>query len=98
MIMLKKLIELLLPTNMTRPSPPSTNRSHSCCCKCSTSGKNRTQLDDRDGQGGTLCPFDSLASLFNYPTNVYANTCIIPDRANESGCYIPEAGMEMVAR
>jgi hypothetical protein len=60
--------------------------------------KNRTQLDDRDGQGGTVCPFDSLASLFNDPTNVYANACIIPDRANESGCYIPEAGMEMVAR
>jgi hypothetical protein len=61
-------------------------------------GKNRTQLDDRDGQGGTACPFDSLASLFNDPTNIFANTCIIPDRANESGCYIPEAGMEMVAR
>jgi hypothetical protein len=30
--------------------------------------KNRTQLDDCDGQGGTVCSFDSLASLFNDPT------------------------------
>ena len=60
--------------------------------------KNRTQLDDRDGQGGTVCPFDSLASLYNDPTNIYANACIVPNRTDESGCYIPEAGMEMVAR
>ncbi len=60
--------------------------------------KNQTQLDDCDGQGGTVCPFDSLASLFNDPNNIYANTCIISDRTNESGSYIPEAGMEMVAR
>jgi hypothetical protein len=28
------------------------------------SEKNGMQLDDHDGQGGTACPFDSLASLF----------------------------------
>ncbi len=54
--------------------------------------KNRMQLVDHDGQGGT-CPFDSLASLFNDPTNKYKNACIIPDRTDESGCYIPEPGM-----
>ena len=43
--------------------------------------KNWTQLDDRDGQGGTVCPFDSLASLFNNPTNLHDN----------------ESGMEIVA-
>ncbi len=36
--------------------------------------KSRVQLDDRDGQGGYVCPFDSLASLFNDPTNVYENS------------------------
>jgi hypothetical protein len=61
-------------------------------------GKSRTQVDDHDGQGGTVCPFDSLAGLFNDPTNIYANTCIIPNRTDESCCYIPEADMKMVAR
>jgi hypothetical protein len=60
--------------------------------------KIRTQLGDCDGQGGNVCPFDSLASLFNDPTDNYKNACIIPDRTDESGCYVPEPGMEMVAR
>jgi hypothetical protein len=60
--------------------------------------KNRTQLDDHDGQGGTVCPFDSLASLFNDPTNLYDNACIVPNQTDESGRYVPESGMEMVAR
>jgi hypothetical protein len=36
------------------------------------------QLDDNDGQGGTVCPFNSLASLFNDPTNLYDNIYIVP--------------------
>jgi hypothetical protein len=60
--------------------------------------KDRMQLDDRDGQGGTVFPFDSLARLFNDPTNRYYNACIVQNQADESGCYIPEPGMEMVAR
>jgi hypothetical protein len=60
--------------------------------------KSRVQLDDRDGQGGYVCPFDSLASLFNDPTNIYENACVVPDKTDESGCYVPESGMEMVAR
>jgi hypothetical protein len=56
------------------------------------------QLDDCDGQGGTVCPFDSLASLFNDPTNHYYNACVVQNQADESGCYVPEPGMEMVAR
>jgi hypothetical protein len=54
--------------------------------------------DDLDGQGGTVCPFDSLASLFNDPTSNDKNICIIPDRTNKSGCYVPEPGREMVVR
>jgi hypothetical protein len=54
--------------------------------------------DDLDGQGGTVCPFDSLASLFNDPTNNDKTICIIPDRTNKSGCYVPKPGMEMVVR
>jgi len=60
--------------------------------------KDRMQLDDRDGQGGTVCPFDSLASLFNDPTNRYYNACIVWNQADESGYYVPEPGMEMLAR
>jgi hypothetical protein len=56
------------------------------------------QLDDRNGQGATVCPFDSLASLSNDPTNNYKNACIIPDKTGKSGYYVPEPGMEMVAR
>ncbi len=28
--------------------------------------KNRMQLNDHNGQGGTICPFDPLASLFHH--------------------------------
>jgi len=56
------------------------------------------QLDDRDGQGGMVRPFDSLASLFNDPANIYDNACIVKNQSDESGCCIPEAGMQMVAR
>ena len=59
--------------------------------------KCQRQLDDHDGQGGTVCPFDSLASMFNDPTNLYENACIAPKKIGESGCYVPESGMEMVA-
>jgi hypothetical protein len=60
--------------------------------------KSRVQLDDCNGQGGYVCPFDSLASLFNDPTNVYDNACVVLDKTVESGCYAPESGMEMVTR
>jgi hypothetical protein len=53
-------------------------------------------LHDHDGQGGTVCPFDSLASLFNDPTNLYENACVVPKQMDESGCYVPESEMEMV--
>jgi hypothetical protein len=39
--------------------------------------KDWMQLDDHDGQGGTVCPFDSLASQFNDPANIYDNACIV---------------------
>jgi len=41
--------------------------------------KNRTQFDDCDGQGSIVCLFDSLASLFNDPTNLYGNACVVPN-------------------
>jgi hypothetical protein len=56
------------------------------------------QLNDYNGQGGTVCPFDPLASLFHDPTNNYKNACNIPDRTDESGCYVPAPDMEMVPR
>lgn len=59
---------------------------------------NRMQLDERDGQGSTVCPIYSLVSLFNDSTINYKNVCIIPDSTDESGCYVPEPGIEMVAR
>jgi hypothetical protein len=64
--------------------------SEALCEKC------WRQLDDHDGQGGTACPFDSLASMFNDPTNLYGNACIVPPQKDESGCYVPESGMGMV--
>jgi hypothetical protein len=42
------------------------------------------QLDDQDGQGGGLYPFDSLTSLFNGLANVYANARI----GNDGGVLI----------
>ncbi len=99
MIMLKKLIELLLPINMTRPISSIYEQIPQLLhYGVQHFKKNWTQLENHDGQGGTVYPFDSLASFFNDPTNIYTNTCIIPDRANENGCSIPEAGIEMVAR
>ncbi len=56
------------------------------------------QLDDRNGQGGRVCPFDSFDSLFNDLNNNYKNACILPDRTDESGGYVLEPGMEMVVR
>ncbi len=43
------------------------------------------QFDDHNGQGGTVFPFDSLASMFNVPTNLYENACIVPKQMDGNG-------------
>jgi hypothetical protein len=40
----------------------------------------------------------SLPVYSTNPTKNYKNTCIIPDRTDESGWYAPKTGMEMVAK
>jgi hypothetical protein len=31
-----------------------------------------------------------------HPTNLYENACVVPKQTDESGCYVPESGMEVV--
>jgi len=52
--------------------------------------KSWVQLDDQDGQGGNVCPWKSLANLFNDPTNSYTNVCVVLNQMDESGCSVLE--------